>query len=104
MDDNRLFKELLTTFFAEFMELFFPDAAEAIDLKQVNFIQQEIFTDIMEVDRHEVDILVETRLKGQTGLILVHVEPQAYVQKNFNERMFIYYSRLYKNTGATFFP
>jgi len=38
---------------------------------------------------------VETRLKEEPGLILVHVEPQSYVQQNFNERMFIYYSRLY---------
>jgi len=104
IDHDRLFKELLTTFFAEFMELFFPDAAQAIDLKQVKFMQQELFTDIMEGDRHEVDILVETRLKGQPGLILIHVEPQAYVQNNFNERMFVYYSRLYENYRRNILP
>jgi len=31
IDHDRLFKELLETFFVEFMELFFPEAAPAID-------------------------------------------------------------------------
>jgi len=33
IDHDRLFKELLETFFAEFMELFFPEASRAIDLQ-----------------------------------------------------------------------
>jgi hypothetical protein len=51
-----------------------------------------------------VDILVETSLKGQPGLILVHIEPQSYVQKNFNERMFIYFSRLYEKYRRKILP
>jgi len=43
-----------------------------------------------------VDILVETRLKDEPGLILVHVEPQSYAQTDFNGRMFVYFSRLYE--------
>ncbi|MCS5697186.1 Rpn family recombination-promoting nuclease/putative transposase, partial [Desulfofundulus thermocisternus] len=104
IDHDRLFKELLETFFAEFMELFFPEAARSIDLTQLRFLQQEIFTDVTAGDRHKVDILVETRLKGQPGLILVHIEPQSYVQKNFNERMFIYFSRLYEKYRRKILP
>ncbi len=104
IDHDRLFKELLENFFAEFMELFFPEAARSIDLRQIRFLQQEIFTDVTAGDRHEVDILVETRLKGQPGLILVHIEPQSYVQKNFNERMFVYFSRLYEKYRRKILP
>ncbi len=104
IDHDRLFKELLETFFAEFMELFFPEAARAIDLRQIKFLQQEVFTDVTAGEKRKVDILVETRLKGETGLILVHVEPQAYVQKNFNERMFIYFSRLYEKFRRKILP
>ena len=104
IDHDRLFKELLENFFAEFMELFFPEAACSIDLTEIRFLQQEIFTDVTAGDRHEVDILVETRLKGQPGLILVHVEPQSYVQKNFNERMFVYFSRLYEKYRRKILP
>ncbi len=31
MDHDRLFKELLTTFFVEFLELFLPEIAAALD-------------------------------------------------------------------------
>ena len=47
---------------------------------------------------------METRLKGQPGLILVHIEPQSYVQKNFNERMFVYFSRLYEKHRRKILP
>ncbi|WP_174520070.1 hypothetical protein [Syntrophomonas wolfei] len=43
-----------------------------------------------------VDILVQTRLKEEPGIILVHVESQASIQRDFAERMFIYFSRLYQ--------
>ncbi|WP_282434548.1 hypothetical protein [Desulfotomaculum copahuensis] len=38
IDHDRLFKELLETFFAEFMALFFPEAARSIDLKYLKFL------------------------------------------------------------------
>ena len=104
IDHDRLFKELLETFFAEFMQLFFPDAYQAIDFTHLKFLQQEVFTDVTAGERHEVDIIVETRLKEEPGLILVHVEPQSYVQKNFNERMFIYFSRLYEKHRRKILP
>jgi predicted transposase/invertase (TIGR01784 family) len=104
IDHDRLFKELLETFFAEFIELFFPAAARSIDLKHIQFLQQEIFTDVTAGEKRKVDILVETRLKDEPGLILVHVEPQAYEQKNFNERMFIYFSRLYEKYRRKIIP
>ncbi|MCL6480036.1 MAG: Rpn family recombination-promoting nuclease/putative transposase, partial [Peptococcaceae bacterium] len=104
IDHDRLFKELLETFFVEFMELFFPEAARSIDLAQIKFLRQEIFTDVTAGEKHEVDILVETRLKDEPGLILVHVEPQAYVQTDFNGRMFIYFSRLYEKYRRKILP
>ena len=104
IDHDRLFKELLETYFAEFMQIFFPAAAQAINLKQIKFLQQEIFTDVTAGEKHEVDILVETQLKDEPGLILIHVEPQAYAQKDFNERMFIYFSRLYEKYRRKILP
>ncbi|WP_406678464.1 Rpn family recombination-promoting nuclease/putative transposase [Moorella sp. ACPs] len=104
IDHDRLFKELIETFFAEFMQAFFPRAYEAIDFTHVRFLQQEVFTDVTAGEKHEVDILVETRLKGEAGLIMVHIEPQSYVQKEFNERMFIYFSRLYEQHRCKILP
>ncbi|WP_338835715.1 hypothetical protein [Neomoorella thermoacetica] len=40
IDHDRLFKELLTTFFREFMELFFPEAHALIDYSDTRFLTQ----------------------------------------------------------------
>ena len=104
IDHDRLFKELLQTFWGEFVELFFPQVYQAIDLKHIKFLQQEVFTDVTRGDKHRVDILVETRLKGEPGIILVHVENQASVQTEFAERMFIYFSRLYQEHRCRILP
>ena len=104
IDHDRLFKELLGTFFSEFIELFFPQVYEAIDLEHIKFLQQEMFTDVTRGDKHRVDILVETRLKGEPGIVLLHVENQANVQKEFSERIFIYFSRLYQEHRCRILP
>ena len=104
IDHDRLFKELLETFFVEFVELFFPEAYEAMDLEHIRFLQQEVFTDVTRGDKHLVDILVETRLKGKPGIVLVHVENQAKAQSDFAERMYIYFSRLYQEHRCLILP
>ena len=96
IDHDRLFKELLESFFADFVKIFFPEAYTAMDWGNIKFLQQEIFTDVTRGDKHLVDILVETKLKGEPGIVLVHVENQAQKQPNFAERMFIYFSRLFQ--------
>lgn len=104
IDHDRLFKELLETFFVDFVELFFPKAYEAIDLEHIKFLQQELFTDVTRGDKHRVDILVETRLKDEPGIVLVHVENQARTQSDFAERMFVYFSRLYQEHRCRILP
>jgi hypothetical protein len=51
-----LFKELISTFFEEFMALFFPDAYEAIDFGRTSFLSEELFTDILKGEKRRVDI------------------------------------------------
>ena len=75
IDHDRLFKELVTTFFEEFMLLFFPKAYEEIDFSHVSFLSQELYTDVTVGEKRYVDLLVETKLKGEEGLIIIHVEP-----------------------------
>ena len=101
---DRLFKELLETFFSEFVEIFFPQVYEAIDLEHIQFLKQEFFTDVTRGDKHLVDILVQTRLKEEPGIILVHVESQASVERDFAERMFVYFSRLYQKHRCRILP
>jgi predicted transposase/invertase (TIGR01784 family) len=104
IDHDRLFKELIRVFFREFVELFFPDAHAAIDYSEVHFLDQEVFTDVTTGEKRRIDLLVQVKLKGEPTAIIVHVENQAYRQQEFNERMFVYFSRLYEKHRMKILP
>ena len=55
IDHDRLFKELLSTFFVEFLELFFPDLSTGLVHDSVRFLDKEIFTDVTSGERYEAD-------------------------------------------------
>ncbi|MBY6269844.1 Rpn family recombination-promoting nuclease/putative transposase [Parageobacillus thermoglucosidasius] len=104
VDHDRLFKELIQAFFEEFILLFFPDMYEHIDFCHLSFLSEELFTDVTAGEKYRVDLLVETKLKGEDGLIIVHIENQSYVQPSFPERMFIYFSRLFEKYRTNIVP
>lgn len=104
IDHDGLYKELLRTYFREFMELFFPEAAEMIDFGYVEFLSEEVVVDIAGGTKKRLDILVKTRLKGEEAFILVHQEPQSYYQQEYPERMFIYAARLYEKHRLRVLP
>ena len=104
IDHDRLFKDLISTFFEEFMLLFFPNIHESMDYKHTTFLSEELYRDILKGEKNRVDLLIETKLKGEDGLIIVHIEPQSYEQDDFNERMFIYFSRLYEKYRKRILP
>lgn len=104
MDHDRLFKDLLTTFFAEFIELFFPKMAAELDRDSIHFLDKEIFPDLNTGDRHEVDLLAKVRLSGRETFILIHVENQSTFQAEFPKRMFRYFSLLHSKFDLPIFP
>ena len=103
-DHDRLFKELLTTFFVEFLELFVPELAADLDPATVGFLDKELFTDVSSGERHEVDLLARARFRGQDSCFLVHVENQAQSQADFARRMFRYFARLHEKHGLPVYP
>jgi predicted transposase/invertase (TIGR01784 family) len=104
IDHDRLFKELLETFFEEFITIFFPELHRVINFSGLRFLQQELFTDVTIGDKHRVDLLAEVGLHGEEGLILIHIESQAQYQEDFAKRMFIYFSRLYQKFNRKILP
>lgn len=70
----------------------------------MKFLSQDLFTDVTKGEKRIVDILAEVQLKGETTAIIIHVENQSYVQMDFNERMFIYFSRLYEKYHKRILP
>ncbi len=74
---DQLFKQLLRAFFAEFLRLFDPDTAAALDLDTLDFRDTEAFTDIPQGERRTADLVVQVRTRtGAPRLVLIHVEIQ----------------------------
>jgi|SRR5579872_3735564 len=104
MDHDRAFKELLTTFFVDFVALFLPDMMTYLDPASIEFLDKEVFTDVTAGDKHEVDLVAKARFRDQDAFFLVHVENQASAQSNFPRRMFNYFARLDEKYALPVYP
>jgi predicted transposase YdaD len=104
MDHDRLFKELLTTFFVEFVELFYPRLAAYLDADSVTFLDKELFTDLTQGERHEADLVVRANFRDQPLCFLIHVETQARAEAGFPRRMFSYFARLHERHDLPVYP
>jgi hypothetical protein len=49
----------LRAFFREFLELFFPEVAARLDFTRVTFLDKEVFTDVPEGSRRELDLVAQ---------------------------------------------
>jgi predicted transposase YdaD len=104
IDHDRLFKELLTTFFWEFIEFFLPEVAAYLERDSITFMDKEVFTDVTLGEKYEADLLVKARFQGKESFFVVHLEHQAQYQKTFPRRMFRYFSRLYEKHNLPVYP
>jgi predicted transposase YdaD len=104
VDHDRLFKELLSTFFVEFIELFLPDVMAYLEPHSVTFLDKEVFTDVTAGERYETDLLVQAQFQGEPSFFLIHVENQAKAQANFGKRMFRYFARLSQKYDLPIYP
>ncbi|GAX34791.1 DUF4351 domain-containing protein [Nodularia sp. NIES-3585] len=104
IDHDRLFKELIQTFFWEFIELFLPEVLEYVTQDSLNFLTEEIFTDVTTGDKRRVDLLAQVKWRGEDSYFLIHLENQAYNQKEFERRMFHYFARLDSKYLMPIFP
>lgn len=104
MDHDRAFKELLSTFFVEFVEAFLPNVSAYLDPNSLEFLDKEVFTDVTAGEKHEVDLLVKARFRGEEAFFLIHVETQASAQSEFPKRMFRYFARLHEKYDLPVYP
>lgn len=104
IDHDRLFKELLTTFFADFLALLLPEVAIYLDADSVRFLDKELFTDVTEGESHEADLVAHCRFRGEEACFLIHVENQATQQQRFPKRMFKYFARLHEKHDLPVYP
>ncbi|BDA67391.1 hypothetical protein CAL7716_015570 [Calothrix sp. PCC 7716] len=104
IDHDSLFKKLIQNFFLDFIELFFPDISDVLDKDSITFFPQEILTDVRKGEKKIIDVLVQAKYKNETTLFIIHIEHQSYIQKDFSERMFLYFADLFKIYGIPIIP
>ncbi len=89
----------------EFPELFLPEIAAALDRDtEVVPMDKEVFTDVTLGEKHEVDVLMKARFRGEDAFFLIHVENQSTPQADFPKRMFRYFARLTEKYDLPVYP
>ncbi|MBW4536628.1 MAG: DUF4351 domain-containing protein [Pleurocapsa minor HA4230-MV1] len=104
INHDQLFKELLTTFFVEFIELFFPAILEYLDTDSITFVDKELFTDLVRGEKNIMDIVALAKFQEQNYSFLIHVENQASNAPEFNRRMFRYFCSLFLKYDRPIYP
>jgi len=104
IDHDRLFKELLTTFFAEFLELFFPKLAKGLDHDSLEFLTQEHFANLLDGGEYYADIVAKARFKGNAAFFIIHVEHQSTTPREFPLRFFRYFCAIFEKHGLPVYP
>jgi predicted transposase YdaD len=104
IEHDRLFKELISTFFVEFVELFLPELAKYLDPNSIVMLDKEIFTDMILGERYEADLVVKAKFLNTACYFLVHFENQSYPQSDFARRMFRYFSLFYDKYDLPIYP
>ena len=104
VEHDRLFKELITTFFVEFLELFFPPVLSYVEPGTLEFLNQEVFTDVTAGEKNVLDIIAKLRFRGQESYFLINIEPFADNRGQFGRRMFRYFARLFEKHTLPVYP
>ena len=104
IDHDRLFKELLTNFFFEFIELFLPRVAEYLDRGRLEFLDKEVFTDVTAGECHEADLVAKVRFRDADAFFLIHIETQSAARPDFAKRVFRYFARLHERHDLPVYP
>jgi Domain of unknown function (DUF4351) len=111
IDHDQLFKQLLTTFFLEFLELFMPEFFASIDPNSLEILPQEYFTEIEVGDRKAMDVIIRVNLLGRPNApassrvsVVVNCEHQSTTKADFNRRLFFYFAQLHRKYLQPVYP
>lgn len=103
-DHDSQFKELLTTFFAEFLFLFFPRLAESMDPHSLVFLNQEHIVSLTGRKSYRADIVAKARFKDREAFFVIHVEHQSTAPTDFPRRFFRYFSAIFEKHNLPVYP
>ncbi len=98
------FKQLLTTCFVDFIELFFPQTLNYLNTGSLEFLDKEFFTDIPADYRREADIVIKTKFRNRDAFFIVLVENQGRAEADFAQRVFFYVAILHQKEKLPVYP
>jgi hypothetical protein len=104
IDHDQLFKELLTTFFVEFLELFFPQVRAYLDEDSLVFLDKEFFTDLVTGEKRAADIVVKARFLDRDSFFIINVENQGEPETEFQQRVFFYFAYFHQRFRVPVYP
>jgi hypothetical protein len=104
LDHDGIFKQLLSAFLVEFLDLFVPDLLALLDTQDLTFLPTESFVNLLDPDRRTADLLVDARIRGSPSAILIHLEHQAQADDQLDRRMFRYFARFYDCYDRLVYP
>lgn len=91
-------KDIVETYFQDFMQFFFPQIYEDIDWRRgYDFLDQELQQVVRdaEMGKRLADKLVKVwKRSGEESWVLIHLEIQSQEEGQFSGRVFVYYYRL----------
>src|SRR5690625_4284170 len=71
LKQDQLFKQLIEVFFAEFLEVFFPDIHKQIDFERVTFLHGKMFTESNDCSKRVVSLFANAKWKNTDALVAV---------------------------------
>lgn len=99
VNQDDLWKKVIADLFEDFLLFFLPEFHAEVDFsKPIDFLQQELFKEIIEErkGRKMADQIAKVQLKnGKEQWVLVHSEIQTNDSEDFPQRMFQYYYRIF---------
>jgi len=104
MNHDRLLKELFSTFFVEFLELFFPELVTYLEQDSISFLDQTLLSEMTTEEKNGSKLLVQAKFRGQDSLFLIYWENQAQAPKDFSQQIFHYFSHLYQQYELPVYP
>ena len=70
----------------------------------LEFLNQEVFTDVTAGEKNYLDIIAKLRFRGQESYFLINIEPFADNRGQFGRRMFRYFARLFEKHTLPVYP
>jgi len=99
MSHDQLMKDLLRTFFADILVLFFPGIASRIDTANITFLDPQTFLDIPRGQSRTADLVARVEpLTGIPAALSIHVEVQSQSDSTLPDRMWTYNASLINRT------